>query len=77
MAAYLFQRARLPVRELREAFALRAWAPWMQVLRDDELVPMTERADNIRVLVVGGPGKHSSVIPSWGMTRSVTVPVEP
>ena len=77
VAAYLFQRARLPVRELREAFALRAWAPWMQVLRDDELVPMTERADNIRVLVVGGPGKHSSVIPSWGMTRSVTVPVEP
>jgi len=26
-------------------------------------------------MVVGGPGKHSSVIPSWGMTRSVTLPV--
>jgi hypothetical protein len=37
---------------------------------------MTAHPDNIRVLVVGGPGKHSSIIPSWGMTRSVTVPVE-
>ena len=37
---------------------------------------MTEHPDNIRVVVVGGPGKHSSLIPSWGMTRSVTVPVE-
>jgi len=24
---------------------------------------------------VGGPGKHSSLIPSWGMTKSVTLPV--
>jgi hypothetical protein len=38
---------------------------------------MTESAANIKVVVVGGAGKHSSVIPSWGMTRSVTVPVEP
>ena len=37
---------------------------------------MTEHPDNIRVVVVGGPGKHSSLIPSWGMTRSVTLPVE-
>jgi hypothetical protein len=62
--------------DLRAAFDLRAWAPWMQSLRDDELMPMTEHPDNIKVFVVGGPGKHSSVIPSWGMTKSVTVPVE-
>jgi len=37
---------------------------------------MTESADNIRVLVAGGPGKHSCVVPSWGMTRSVTLPIE-
>jgi len=76
VASYLFQRARLPAGELRAAFAHRAWAPWMDRLEDDELVPMTGEAGNIRVLVVGGPGKHSSVIPSWGMTRSVTLPVE-
>lgn len=76
VASFLHQRARMPAGELRAAFDLRAWAPWMQSLRDDELIPMTEHPDNVKVFVVGGPGKHSSVIPSWGMTKSVTVPVE-
>ncbi len=38
--------------------------------------PDDRRADNIQVVVAGGPGKHSLVVPSWGMTRSVTLPVE-
>jgi len=74
---YLFQRARRPARELRDAFALRAWAPWLTALADDDLVPITAHPDDIRVVVVGGAGKHSCVVPSWGMTRSVTVPVDP
>ena len=77
VASYLHQRARLPVVTLKAAFELRAWAPWQQTLPDNDLVAMTEHPDNIKVMVVGGPGKHSSVIPSWGMTRSVTLPVEP
>lgn len=76
VSSYLHHRARLPAGVLRAAFALRAWEPWLQTLADDELAPMTEHPDNIKVMVVGGPGKHSSVIPSWGMTKSVTVPVE-
>ena len=75
VASYLFERARLPACELRSAFQLRAWTPWQAALRDDDLVPMTARPSNIKVLVIGGPGKHSSVIPSWGMTKSVTIPV--
>ena len=54
----------------------RAWAPWQEALPDDALMSLTEHPGNIRVMVVGGPGKHSSVVPSWGMTKSVTVPVE-
>ena len=77
VASYLFQRARLPIGELKRAFAHRAWTPWMQSLQDGEAAPMTGHPDNIRIMVVGGAGRHSSVIPSWGMTRSVTVPVEP
>lgn len=76
VASYLHQRARLPARELREAFALLAWEPWQIALGDDELVPMTAHPDNIKVMVVGGAGKHSSVIPSWGMTKSVTLAVD-
>ena len=74
---FLFDTARLPRGVLRGAFDTLAWAPWMLEVEDDEaLLPMTEDADNIRVLVAGGPGKHSCVVPSWGMTRSVTVLLE-
>ncbi|HSS10482.1 MAG TPA: hypothetical protein VLL25_11390, partial [Acidimicrobiales bacterium] len=73
---FLYQSARLPRRVLRGAFAGLRWPPWMLAISDDEaLLPMTDDPDNIRVLVAGGPGKHSCVIPSWGMTRSVTVPL--
>ena len=77
VASYLFQRARLSVGELKQAFGQRAGAPWMQALQDGDAAPMTGHPDNIRIMVVGGAGRHSSVIPSWGMTRSVTIPIEP
>jgi len=73
---YLYEMARRPAAELRTQFALRAWRPWQQSLPDEALAPMTDSPDNIKVFVVGGAGKHSCVIPSWGMTRSVTLPVE-
>ena len=76
VSSYLFQTARMRVGDMKEAFALRAWSPWQERLDDDDSMPMTEHPDNIRVMVVGGAGKHSSVIPSWGMTTSVTIPVE-
>ncbi len=76
VASYLHERARMRAADLRSAFALRAWAPWQEALPDDVPMALTEHPDNIKVLVVGGPGKHSSVIPSWGMTRSATVPVD-
>lgn len=76
VASYLHQRARMRVGDLRAAFALRAWAPWQEALDDDAVMAVTEHPSNIKIIVVGGAGKHSSVIPSWGMTRSATVPVE-
>jgi hypothetical protein len=74
--SYLFEQARLPAGVLRRAFATRRWRPWMEAAGDDALLPMTEHPEHYRVLVVGGPGKHSSVVPSWGMTKSVTIPIE-
>src|SRR5205807_3777695 len=74
--SYLFERTRLPAGVLRDAFSLRRWRPWMEAVADDALVPLTDDPDNFRVLVVGGAGKHSSVLPSWGMTKSVTLPME-
>lgn len=73
--SYLYETARLPARTLRRAFTLRKWEAWMEAADDDVLLPMTGHPDNYRVLVAGGAGKHSCVVPSWGMTRSATVPV--
>ncbi len=76
VASYLFQKARMPASELRAAFNLLAWEPWQRALPDDAAVPMTGHPENIKLLVVGGAGKHSCVVPSWGMTKSVTIPIE-
>ena len=77
---FLYESARRPMSELKRHFAMRAWRPWQEALAERassprEDAPMTDNPDNIRVFVVGGAGKHSCVIPSWGMTRSVTLPV--
>ena len=72
---FLYESARRPMGELKRHFAMRAWRPWQEALADGKDAPMTDNPDNIRVFVVGGAGKHSCVIPSWGMTSSVTLPV--
>ena len=74
--SFLFEKVRLPAARLREAFAVTQRRPWLHALRDDDPMPLTDHPDKFRVLVSGGPGKHSCVIPSWGMTASVTLPVE-
>ena len=76
ISGYLFEKARMPAGEFRKQFDLLAWADWMQSLPDESMVPMTQDVENIRVIVSGGAGKHSCVVPSWGMTRSVTLPIE-
>ena len=42
----------------------------------DADVPWCVRPDDLVVIVAGGPGKHSSVIPTFGATRTVTVAIE-
>ncbi len=75
--SYLHETARLPAGVFRRAFEVVQVRPWQQALDDDDAMPITDHPDNIRVLVAGGAGKHSCVIPSWGMTKSVTLPIDP
>jgi hypothetical protein len=75
VSSYLFDRARIPAGVLRRHFEERAWTQWMKIVDDGHPLPMTAEPDNIRVVVAGGPGKHSLVVPSWGVTRSVTLPL--
>jgi hypothetical protein len=73
---FLYERARLPMASFRRAFGITQFAAWEHGLDDCEMKSIVRDPDLIRVLVVGGAGKHSCVVPSWGMTKSVTLPLE-
>ena len=38
----------------------------------DARVPVAQKPEDFLLVVVGGPGKHSAFIPTFGVTRSVT-----
>ncbi len=38
-------------------------------------IPVAERPEDILLAVVGGVGRKSTCLPSWGATRAVTYPV--
>ena len=42
----------------------------------DAEIPWCARPDDLMVIVAGGPGKHSAVVPTFGATRSVTVAID-
>jgi hypothetical protein len=44
-------------------------------LPDEAMVPWCATADDVMIVVAGGPGKHSAVVPTFGATRSVTRPI--
>ena len=75
ISGYLFNQARMPAHVFQRHYEERAWDEWMKLVAPNDMLPMTGHPDNIKVFVVGGAGKHSSLIPSWGMTKSVTLPV--
>lgn len=41
-------------------------------IRPDTLLPVSHRPEDIYLIVAGGPGTHSTYIPSFGNTQSVT-----
>lgn len=73
--AYLFERARLPLRRLRQGgmWGMQAWPPWMEAIKDpDALIPPVRSPEAFRVLVSGGPGKHSAVLPGFGASNCIS-----
>lgn len=55
---------------------MHVWDPWLLALverGDDTLrIPVVSGPDRVHVLVAVGPGKHSSVMPGFGLTRAMT-----
>jgi hypothetical protein len=72
---FLYERARVSIAELDRVgkWNTRVRPPWMFLVRpEDETVPVVAHPDALVICVGGGPGKHSTVIPSPAMGRAVS-----
>ncbi|PON16087.1 hypothetical protein C2W62_20395, partial [Candidatus Entotheonella serta] len=71
---FLFEQARVPVRraKLGGMRGMQDWPTWLHIQDEDTGIPVVRRWEDIVVIVAGGAGKHSSCVPTFGATRSVT-----
>lgn len=75
---YLFEHARVRLGafspdNIRRRYA--QFAPYLPDLSPEQLdrpIPVIKREDGVHVIVVGGAGKHSAYIPTFGPSRPVT-----
>ncbi|HVA37268.1 MAG TPA: hypothetical protein VNJ51_06620 [Candidatus Dormibacteraeota bacterium] len=75
---YLFDNARNEHRRLKmggiygpDTAKYNTWPHWIDRARDDIMVPVCRRPEDISVIVTGGPGRHSAYLPGWS-SRSAT-----
>ncbi|MBI4081545.1 MAG: hypothetical protein HY423_02935 [Candidatus Lambdaproteobacteria bacterium] len=76
---YLWDHARSPLRAVKHTSSPNRFANypgWVDLDDDDALVPIAATPADINIVVTGGPGLHSSFIPTFGFTRSVTRRIE-
>jgi hypothetical protein len=74
----VYEQARLPLGTLKLGgmWGMQDWPAWMMALRDDEArPPRVPSADDVLVIVAGGAGKHSSVVPNCCFSRAVSRPI--
>jgi hypothetical protein len=71
---YLHEHARLPIgrRRLGGMWGIHDWPRWMQSADEHAPLPIVPGPDDIYVLVAGGSGKHSSVVPNCCFSRAAT-----
>jgi hypothetical protein len=75
---FVYEHARLPLRTLKLGgmWGAQDWPAWMMALRDDEArPPRVPSPEDVLVIVAGGPGKHSSVIPNCCFSRAASRPI--
>ena len=75
---FVYEHARLPLATLKLGgmWGMHDWPAWMTALRDDQVrPPQVPSPDDVLVVVAGGPGKHSSVVPNTCFSRAVSRPI--
>lgn len=76
--AFVFEQARLPLRTLKLGgmWGAQDWPRWMLAVTDPEArLPIVQSPDEILVIVAGGAGKHSAVVPNSTLSRAVSRPI--
>jgi hypothetical protein len=75
----VWQRARVPIAHLSPENRQRVAGIHPEGFRDkalDARVPISRDRRDIMIVVASGAGKHSAVIPTFGMARSITPHIE-
>ncbi|MBI4561859.1 MAG: hypothetical protein HY724_07415, partial [Candidatus Rokubacteria bacterium] len=76
--SFVFEQARLPLRTLKLGgmWGAQDWPSWMLAVSDPEArLPIVQSPDEILVIVAGGAGKHSAVVPNSTLSRAVSRPI--
>lgn len=72
---FCFNQAQMTLRErkLGGMYGIHDWPAWMNAIRDEDTrLPIVPGPEDILVMVAGGPGKHSAVVPNCTFSRAVT-----
>ena len=72
---FVFEHARLPLARLKLGgmWGIHDWPLWMQKVTDETaMLPLVPSPDDVLVMVAGGPGKHSAVVPNCTFSRAVS-----
>ena len=75
---FVFEYARLPLGLLKLGgmYGMHDWPASMNAVRDDgALLPQVPSPDDVYVMVAGGTGKHSCVVPNCTFSRAVSRPI--
>ncbi len=75
---YLFEKARIPVHQISHGNMERFQKIWPQRFANQPegaCIPISETPEDIMVVVTGGMGRHSAVIPTFGATKAITLAI--
>jgi hypothetical protein len=72
---FVFEHARMPLGRMKLGgmWGMHDWPEWMAKATDDSVrLPRVPSADDVYVMVGGGSGKHSCVVPNCTFSRAVS-----
>jgi hypothetical protein len=75
---FIYENARQPLSLMRLGgmYGMQDWPAWMNATSDpDARLPRVPSPDDVFVVVAGGSGKHSAVVPNCTFSRAVSRPI--